>query len=191
MTYTHYTSNGGMVDDWNFLNLHGATGVGQYHSNWARIEAEWFMSATDTEKVQIDMAHNNESFAMAFWNSSSALVFPNVANLPDTATLTLSFAIGAGGGSMSVFAVADDMPGVSADTDAPGAAVSPHAPVLGKCIVVTGVTTCPFKLTKSGASGLVFRYEPAAEDEVGAMALALGGGHISEVLVALDWWSLH
>ena len=41
MTYTHYLANGDMTDDWNFLDRHGAAGVGQYDAGWPRVEAEW------------------------------------------------------------------------------------------------------------------------------------------------------
>jgi len=82
MTYTHYRANGELVDDWRFLDLYGATGVGQYSAAWPLIEAEWFMSAAACEKIQIHTAHSNGSFAVLFAKSSSALTFPNVAGLP-------------------------------------------------------------------------------------------------------------
>jgi hypothetical protein len=33
ITYVHYGRDGEMVDDWNFLALHGKTGVGRYDAS--------------------------------------------------------------------------------------------------------------------------------------------------------------
>jgi arabinoxylan arabinofuranohydrolase len=52
MVYTHYLENGEMEDDWNFLDAHGSTGVGQYDASWEQIEAEWYMIAAHADKVQ-------------------------------------------------------------------------------------------------------------------------------------------
>lgn len=162
MTYTHYRTNGEMVDDWRFLDLHGAAGVGQYDTAWPRIEAEWFMSATACEKIQIDTALTNESFAVRFVNASSALTFPNVLGLPQVGTLTLSLREVAGKGSISVFA--DD----ANNTASP----------LARCGTSNGNISCPFHLGNRPVSGVVFRYEPTkpAAGSVG---------------VVLDSWNLN
>ena len=160
MTYTHYRANGEMVDDWSFLDLHGATGVGRYDTAWPRIEAEWFMGATACEKVQIDTARNNESFAVLFVNSSSALVFPNVEGSPRAGVLTLNLIEATGRGSIALFA--DNTENVA------------DASPLARCSARHGSITCPFHLGMAPVSGFVFRYEPTE----------LSGGAL------LDSWSL-
>ena len=160
MTYTHYRSNGEMVDDWAFLDLHGAWGVGQYAATWTRIQAEWYMSAVECRKVQIHLSRSNESFAMLFVNTSSTLAFPNVADLPIAGTLTLGLASVSGRGVIALFA------------DADGGAREP----LARCAVSAETTvTCPFtRGTKPAVTGVVFKFEPT--------------GSFSSV--QLDWWSL-
>jgi len=104
MTYTHYTSDGGIVDDWNFLNLHAGVGVGVYQASWPKIEAEWFMAAKGCHKVQINHSNSNESFGVAFNSSGSTLVFPNINDLPEAGIVTLRFAKTSGGGVFSLWA---------------------------------------------------------------------------------------
>ena len=119
MTYMHYMANGDMADDWNYLNLHGVTGVGQYDAAWTRIEAEWYMTGTDIDKIQIlnhpgdpatsthpptghvyelashaSSANNSHaSFGVHFLRANSSLGFPNVHNLPVQGIFTLHLSL--------------------------------------------------------------------------------------------------
>lgn len=47
MTYAHFTDDGRLVTDTDFLDQHFANGVGQYDANWDRIEAEWYYEIAD------------------------------------------------------------------------------------------------------------------------------------------------
>lgn len=131
MTYTHYRENGEMVDDVKFLDQDvGRLGVGQYDARWSRIEAEWFMNATNTDPthspagslpMQVELAASipgaNASaalFGVTFPSQEKGgprplLVFPNVMHLPQQATaganrtLTLRFDCCPQGGKVTLF----------------------------------------------------------------------------------------
>eukprot|EP01052_Picozoa_sp_SAG31_P036804 SAG31_NODE_4646_length_3072_cov_4.380760_2_plen_158_part_00 len=70
--------------------------MGQYDAAWAKVEAEWYMTAAHAEKIQTNNATNNSyaTFAVRFYNASSAIGFPNVKNLPTSGTLVLQLARG-------------------------------------------------------------------------------------------------
>ena len=161
MTYPHYTAAGDLVDDWNYLDLHGSTGVGSYHADWPRIEAEWFMAANDCTKVQINSHSSNESFAVAFAGSGSSLDFPNVKGLSEVSTVTLSFSKILGAGTVSLWPNPVDV-----DHDTP----------LASCKVLVGAmqSTCPFKFVE-GTSGVTLKYETSGHSSGG---------------IQLDWWAL-
>ena len=103
MTYVHYRANGDMVDDVGFLNASATpvlpgrrpekvwppgiqgSGVGQYNASWPRIEAEWYMAGSGTEKLETKAG----GFAVRFLASGSYLAFPNTHAIPARATLAL------------------------------------------------------------------------------------------------------
>jgi hypothetical protein len=176
MVYTHYLENGEMEDDWNFLDAHGPTGVGQYDATWAQIEAEWFMVGTHVDKLQINNAANNTNaaFAVQFNNGSSTLVFPNVANLPIRGTMTMKLTPRADRtGADGVLAVYAQATG------------GLQGPLLASCSLTGRArVTCPLRSHmvpgNSSSSGsnvdLMFVYQPSS----GA----------TEASVQLDSWSV-
>ena len=193
MVYTHYLENGEVQDDWNFLDKHGATGVGQYDAGWEQIEAEWFMVGAHVDKVQIDNGatnNTNAAFAVRFRNASSSLGFPSVANLPALGTLTLQLALQQGlagpaaggesqrgaGGALAVYSQA---------------AGGSRGALLASCALTGGArVTCPLKVlgahTDSGtgaggssSTGLMFVFEPSS----------VRGARGADV-VLLDSWSV-
>lgn len=187
MVYTHYLQNGDMEDDWNFLNLHGPTGVGQYDATWERIEAEWFMVATNVDKLQINHAANNTNaaFAVRFSDASSTIFFPNVANLPVRGTMILKLVQHegrVGGGALAVHAQANGSGGS-------------RGPLLANCSVTGRArVTCPLDSSEvrrahSGSSGtsidLLFAFEPSS---------GVGSSDVIEASetasVQLDSWSV-
>ena len=184
ITYVHYGRDGEMVDDWNFLDLHGATGVGRYDASWPKIEAEWYMGATGCEKVQADAHHSGvlppSSFAVRFLGATSTLLFSNVENLPRSATLTLAMRGVGSGGTIRVYSTRDS-----------------GGPALATCSLHGAGSTvaCPFERggQEGVTDGLKFIFEPPAD---AAQALlrrmsqlapeeALAGAELE-----LDWWSL-
>jgi hypothetical protein len=106
------------------------------------------MSATACEKIQIDTALTNESFAVRVFNASSALAFPNVARLPKVGTLTLRLREVAGEGSISLFA------------DDANSTASPLARCSTSSKSSNANISCPFHLRNTPVSGVVFVYEP-------------------------------
>ena len=207
MTYTHYGDNDTMVDDWKFLDRHGRTGVGQYDATWKKIEAEWFMQATDCVKYQSGMdrhaSNANErhtsqqpEFAVHFLGAASTLSFPNVSNLPKNATLTLRFSAPPPDGHINVYGAS--MPD------------NPTGTLLASCRLddVVHNATCPFERAL-GSDGkghwLQFRFEPTSRRRIfreGQQALdvprasspstlqAQDSFSATEEGVKLDWWSL-
>ena len=175
MVYTHYLTNGEMEDDWNYLDAHGAAGVGQYDASWKQIEAEWFMVGTHIDKVQISNGatnNTNAAFAVRFNNASSVLGFPSTKNLPARGTLTLQLAQEHGGGGVLVLYA-------QAKGGGSRGALLASCSLTGKARV-----TCPLKVlgtrtaTTTTTSDLMFVYEPTL---VGARGSAS---------VLLDSWSV-
>ncbi len=184
MVYTHYLENGEMEDDWNFLDAHGPTGVGQYDATWEHIEAEWFMVGTHVDKLQINHAANNTNaaFAVRFNNASSTLVFPNVVNLPVQGTMTLKLAQREGrtdtleraDGILAVYALAKG---------------GSRGPLLASCSLTGRArVTCPLgsrmvpgerSSSSSSSTNLMFVFEPSS---VAGASEAAG--------VQLDSWSV-
>ena len=184
MTYVHYGHDGEMVDDWNFLDLHGTTGVGRYDASWSKIEAEWYMAATGCEKVQVEAHHAGvlppTSFAVRFLSATSTLLFPNVENLPRNATLTLAMRGVTSGGVIRVHSTRDS-----------------EGPALATCSLhAAGSTaTCAFKRggQDGGTDGLKFTFEPpadAARALLRRMSQLAPEEALSGAEVELDWWSL-
>ncbi len=87
ITYLHYRENGEMLDDVDFLEKHFSTGVGQYDASWDKIEAEWYMAATDIRKKE----KLDGGFEIQKIKNSSSLFFPKIKNLE--AVTTVSFRV--------------------------------------------------------------------------------------------------
>lgn len=146
------------------------------------------MGGTQIDKVQTNTARNNTgaTFAVAFYNASSELLFPNVENLPPQGTMTLRLAQ----------APADSRPGVAA-------AQAAHA--AGGAVVVTAqegpgrsvqLTTCPLDGSATVTCSLepsprprkvdlCFSFRPAANATVSP-----GRGAAAGALLLLDSWSV-
>eukprot|EP01051_Picozoa_sp_SAG22_P006829 SAG22_NODE_461_length_10216_cov_25.124543_8_plen_200_part_00 len=192
-----------MQDDWNFLDAHGPTGVGQYDAGWARgIEAEWFMVGTHVDKVQTNagggggastMITNNTdaTFAVRFINASSALGFPSVANLPAAGTLVLQLAPGrrhggedsqGAGGVLALYAQAEGSG--SQGTLLASCSLTGKARV--SCPLVGSSGSGGGGISDGGSGGsstdLMFVFEPPS------MARARGAAGAASVL--LDSWSV-
>jgi hypothetical protein len=69
MTYAHYRANGDIVDDWNFLNLHGATGVGQYDASANSAH----LSTCGLQRTPTPLATSLLHLAASRWFASVAL----------------------------------------------------------------------------------------------------------------------
>jgi arabinoxylan arabinofuranohydrolase len=92
ITYVHYKRDGSMVDDTLLLSKHFDNGVGQYNAKWDKIEAEWYMSAANIEKVE-----TNEGFEIKTCYDQGHLYYPNVNALKKNTTLSLRIKPEAGG----------------------------------------------------------------------------------------------
>ena len=75
MTYCHFTNDGRIVLDTDYLDHHAKTGVGQYNATWPEIEAEWFYGKTPGLQKQ-DCAEGG--FEMTGWGSGEWLHYANV-----------------------------------------------------------------------------------------------------------------
>jgi hypothetical protein len=87
MTYLHYKENGDMVDDEAFLVAHGETGVGQYDALWEKIEAEWYMAASDG-MTKGESAEGG--FEVSYHEYGDYLLFPLVKNVPTSGSITFA-----------------------------------------------------------------------------------------------------
>lgn len=87
MTYLHYKDNGEMVDDVGFLEKHYATGVGQYDAAWEKIEAEWYMKASNLEKRE-----SASGFELRNIHKDSSVTYPNVRNAIADTTISFQYA---------------------------------------------------------------------------------------------------
>lgn len=101
MTYLHYDSTGAMVDDEEFLDAHGANGVGSYDASWPFIRAAWYGAASNgTVKVQSAVCSTPPpcGFEVQFLDAGEFLVFPRVRGLLAAGELTLSVRVVGQGG---------------------------------------------------------------------------------------------
>lgn len=98
MTYVHYTDDGKIVDDMEYLDAHYYTGVGQYDASWERIEAEWYMASSGTEKKQCSKG----GFELQECSSGDYLHYPNMTNMPQNAKVSFSFARQQSSGPMKI-----------------------------------------------------------------------------------------
>jgi hypothetical protein len=81
MCYVHIRDNGELVTDPLIVEY----GVGQYDSDWNRIEAEWFMGGTHVQKGE----HPNFLGFCVSCTEEAVLLYPRVRNLSDKAGLSL------------------------------------------------------------------------------------------------------
>ena len=90
MCYVHVRANGELVTDPLIVEY----GVGQYDSDWNRIEAEWFMRGKNVKKVEnADLP----GFSVTCTEKGS-VVYPKVRNLADKVGFTFSGACTGNGG---------------------------------------------------------------------------------------------
>ena len=94
MCYVHIRENGDLVTDPLIVEY----GVGQYDSEWNRIEAEWFMRGTNVKKVE-----NKDSYGFSVACTKQAvLTYPKVRNLSDKKGLFLHVGCVGGGGEIEL-----------------------------------------------------------------------------------------
>jgi len=100
ISYLHYKDNGDMVTDAAFLEQHFATGVGQYDASWDKIEAEWYMAATNVEKREA----KNGGFEIQKIKNNGSLYFPNVKNFAKANAILFQISSQNSGGTIEVYA---------------------------------------------------------------------------------------
>lgn len=93
MTYVHYKENGDMVYDEELLDKHLESGVGQYSADWDKIQAEWYMKATNVNKKESP----NGGFEIQDVQNNGSLYFPNVSNLKNKKSITFHASSMSGG----------------------------------------------------------------------------------------------
>jgi hypothetical protein len=84
-----------MVTDTNFLDDYFSFGVGQYQANWDKIEAEWYMTVYNIDKIEDKNSSNG--FITKLTSSSGFLKFPNVNGLSTINAITCSVSATKGG----------------------------------------------------------------------------------------------
>lgn len=75
ITYCHFTDDGKIVTDMDFLNKHKAYGVGRYDASWDKIEAEWFYEKSENAQKQ---SSKGGGFEMEGLKNKEWLRFSNV-----------------------------------------------------------------------------------------------------------------
>ena len=93
MTYLHYTDDGRMISDVEFLDAHFETGVGQYNANWECIQAEWYMKSSGMEKKECPLG----GFELQKIQNGASLLYPNIANLKEKKSIHFHLASSVGG----------------------------------------------------------------------------------------------
>ena len=94
MCYVHIRDNGDLVTDPLIVEY----GVGQYDSDWNRIEAEWFMRGVNVKKAEI---HNYPGFFVSC-TQEAVLVYPKVRNLSNKRGLSLKASCSGTGGEIEL-----------------------------------------------------------------------------------------
>lgn len=90
LCYVHVKDSGELVTDPLIVEY----GVGQYDSNWNRIEAEWFMSARNVRKVE-----NTDLFGFSVSADEDAVLrYPKIRNLADKIGFAVNYDCVGGGG---------------------------------------------------------------------------------------------
>lgn len=138
MTYTHYATNGSLVDDEDFLDAHGATGVGRYSAAWPAIQAEWYMATKGTSKVEQTCAATRPCFAVAFLSAGGYIAFPAVADAPATGALTLGVSTASGASTIDLRSGSEVGP-VLASCAVPASEV----PANVSCALIDGISGSP------------------------------------------------
>lgn len=94
LCYAHIRSSGEIVTDPLIVEY----GVGQYDSNWNRIEAEWFMSARNISKIE-----NDDLFGFSVSAVSEAVLnYPKIRNLCDKVGFAVNYDCVGGGGTIEL-----------------------------------------------------------------------------------------
>ena len=94
LCYAHIRENGEIVTDPLIVEY----GVGQYDSDWNRIEAEWYMRAKNVcKKENVGMP----GFSVVC-DKYAELYYPNIRNLDDKFAVELTSAFNGGGGSVEI-----------------------------------------------------------------------------------------
>jgi len=98
LCYVHIKDNGELVTDQLIVEY----GVGQYDSNWNRIEAQWYMKGKNIRKVE-----NKCLFGFcAACTEKATLTYPKVRNLADKIGMEIQFFYS--GGNISIDVMAGD-----------------------------------------------------------------------------------
>ena len=96
LTYVHVKENGELVTD----PLITEYGVGQYDSDWNRIEAEWYMRGENVKKVE-----NKNLFGFCVSCEKEAkLFYPKIRNLADKTGFSVDYYCLGGKAAVEVFA---------------------------------------------------------------------------------------
>ena len=83
LCYVHIKENGELVTDQLIVEY----GVGQYDSDWSRIEAEWFMKGENVRKVE-----NKCLFGFSVsCNEEASVTFPKIRNLSDKVGFSVDY----------------------------------------------------------------------------------------------------
>lgn len=104
ISYLHYKDNGEMVTDAAYLEAHFKSGVGQYDASWEKIEAEWYMDASNVEKRE----SKNGGFEIQKIKNNGYLYFPNVKNIDKANAMTFQISSEKGDGIIEVHANTKD-----------------------------------------------------------------------------------
>ena len=94
MCYVHIRENGELVTDPLIVEY----GVGQYDSDWNKIEAEWFMRGSNVKKIE----HPNIVGFCVACEEEAVLVYPRIRNLSDKVGLCLSGGFSGTGGEIQL-----------------------------------------------------------------------------------------
>ena len=92
--YVHIRENGELVTDPLIVEY----GVGQYDSDWNKIEAEWFMRGSNVKKVE----HPNIVGFCVACEEEAVLAYPKVRNLSDKVGLCLNGGFSGTGGEIQL-----------------------------------------------------------------------------------------
>lgn len=94
MCYVHIRENGELATDPLIVEY----GVGQYDSDWNKIEAEWFMRGSHVKKIE----HPNIVGFCVACEEDAVLVYPRIRNLSDKVGLCLSGGFSGTGGEIQL-----------------------------------------------------------------------------------------
>lgn len=146
LSYLHYKEDGEMVTDTDFLDMHFATGVGQYDADWGKIEAEWYMKAEGVAKRESP----NGGFEIQQMGKGAFLLYPNMKNIDNKSSITFHVA-SLKGGTIEVFSGSDE------------------AQLIGKCKVPTTGSWTSYQdvkcdLKKASGEDLVIKFKGKGDD---------------------------